>query len=196
MRTQRPGAGPWAGGGAGRRAMLASAAALGVLGAWGGGAQAAPAYGPENTVTVVDPSPVNWLSVTWNTMEEPLRVDDRGIGQPSLATSWTWVSPTVLELKMREGVVYQDGTPYSAENMKTAFDKVQDATNPHPPGAFLNFAPDDKLEVVDKYTVRMTFPEGDSAALMKLRGMHEPSDAFWQKLGFVNKATGSTTGHW
>jgi hypothetical protein len=37
-------------------------------------------------VTVVDPSPVNWLSVTWNTMEEPLRVDERGIGQPSLAT--------------------------------------------------------------------------------------------------------------
>ncbi len=192
MESQRLEAGPRAG----RRLLLASAAALGLLAASGGTGRAAPTYGPENTVTVVDPSPVNWLSVTWNTMEEPLRVDERGIGQPSLATSWKWVSPTVLELKMREGVVYQDGTPYSAENMKTAFDRVQDAKNPHPPGAFLNFAPDDRLEVVDKYTVRMTFPEGDSAALMKLRGMHEPSDAFWDKLGFVNQKTGSATGHW
>jgi len=129
-------------------------------------------------------------------MEEPLRVDDHGIGQPTLATGWKWTSPTTLELTLREGVKYQDGTPYTAANMKTAFDKVQDATNPHPPGAFLNFAKDTKLEVVNAHMVKMTFPEGDSAALMKLRGMHEPSDAFWAKLGFVDPKNGSATGHW
>ena len=32
----------------------------------------------SNTVTVVDTSPVNWLSVTWNTMEELVRVDSKG----------------------------------------------------------------------------------------------------------------------
>ena len=192
MKREWPAAGPQAS----RRVLLASVAACGMLAASGGAGWAATTYGPENTVTIVDPSPVNWLSVTWNTMEEPLRVDEHGMGQPSLATSWRWVNPTTLELKLREGVVYQDGTPYTAQNMKTAFDRVQDVTNPHPPGAFLNFAPDTKLEVVDRFNVRMTFPEGDSAALMKLRGMHEPSNAFWEKLGFVNKATGSATGHW
>ncbi len=179
-----------------RRALLASLAICGLLAATGGRGWAAPTYDPESTVTIVDPSPVNWLSVTWNTMEEPLRVDEHGQGQPSLATGWHWVNPTTLELKLREGVTYQDGTPYSAQNMKTAFDRVQDVKNPHPPGAFLNFAPDTKLDVVDDHTVRMTFPEGDSASLMKLRGMHEPSDAFWAKLGFVDEATGSATGHW
>ena len=43
-------------------------------------------WGPHNTVTVVDPSPVNWLSITWNTMEEANRVDHDGIGaEPSAA---------------------------------------------------------------------------------------------------------------
>ncbi len=176
-----------------RGVLYASVAVLALLALPGSGMAA---YGPENTVTVVDPSPVNWLSITWNTMEEPLRVDEHGIGQPTLATGWKWTSPTTLELTLREGVKYQDGTPYTAANMKTAFDKVQDTKNPHPPGAFLNFSPDAKLEVVNAHMVRMTFPGGDSAALMKLRGMHEPSDAFWAKLGFVDEKTGSATGHW
>ena len=79
-----------------------------------------PQWGPHNTVTVVDPSPVNWLSITWNTM----------------------------------------------------------------------------LTVVDENTVRMRFPGGDAAALMKLRGMHIPSTRFWNEWGFVDPKTGSAEGHW
>jgi hypothetical protein len=70
-------------------------------------------WGPHNTVTVVDPSPVNWLSITWNTMEEANRVDHDGIGQPSLAESWRWLDGETLELRMRE-TVYQDGEPFNA----------------------------------------------------------------------------------
>lgn len=177
-----------------RGVLLASFAAMGLLAAMGGGQ--AQTYGPDNTVTIVDASPVNWLSVTWNTMEEPLRVDSEGKAQPTLATGWTWVDPTTLELKMRPGVKYQDGTPFTAANMKLAFDRVQDVENPHPPGAFLNFAKNATLTVVDPMTVRMNFPDGDSAALMKLRGMHMPSNAFWEQVGFVNKDRRSASGNW
>ena len=31
------------------------------------------------TVTVVDPSPVNWLWITWNTMDEIVRVDSEEV---------------------------------------------------------------------------------------------------------------------
>ncbi|MGU3538469.1 ABC transporter substrate-binding protein [Methylobacterium sp. A54F] len=152
-------------------------------------------WGPHNTVTVVDPSPVNWLSITWNTMEEANRVDHAGIGQPSLARSWQWLDDETLELKMREAV-YQDGERFDARMFKLGFDKVQEWTNPHPPGAFLNFARDVTCEVVDDETVRMRFPGGDSAALMKLRGMHLPSTRFWNEWGFVDPKTGSAEGHW
>ena len=155
----------------------------------------AKAWGPHNTVRVIDPSPVNWLSITWNTMEEPNRVDHAGQGQGSLATHFTWVDDETLEMGMRQAV-YQDGETYDAHMFKLGFDKVQEWTNPHPPGAFLNFARDVTCEVVDEHTVRMRFPGGDSAALMKLRGMHLPSTRFWNEWGFIDPKTGSAEGHW
>ena len=72
-------------------------------------------WGPHNTVTVVDPSPVNWLSITWNTMEEANRVDHEGMGQPSLAAGWRWVDDETLELPLRRGAVFQDGEAYDAK---------------------------------------------------------------------------------
>ena len=161
----------------------------------GGGPSGGKSWGPRNTVTVVDPSPVNWLSITWNTMEEANRVDHDGIGQPSLARSWQWLDGETLELKMRDAV-YQDGETFTPEMFKLGFDKVQEWTNPHPPGAFLNFSRDASCEVVDGETVRMRFPGGDSAAVMKLRGMHLPSTRFWNEWGFVDPKTGSAEGHW
>ncbi len=175
--------------------LLAGVAALG-LAASATTTMAAVTYGPDNTVTIVDPSPVNWLSTTWMTMEEADRVDLAGKTKPALADSWKWVTPTTLELKLRKDVKYQDGTPFNAKNMKTAFDKVNDWSQPHPPGKFLNWAKGSEMKIKDDYTVDIVLPEPDSAAFMKLRGMHVPSDAFWQKLGFVDKKTGSANGHW
>lgn len=152
-------------------------------------------WGPHNTVRVVDPSPVNWLSITWNTMEEPNRVDFNGQGQPSLAESFTWVDDETLDMTMRR-TSYQDGELFTAHNFKLGFDKVQEWDNPHPPGAFLNFAKDVTCEVVDDRTIRMRFPGKDSAAIMKLRGMHLPSTRFWNEWGFKDPATGSAEGHW
>ncbi len=160
-----------------------------------GGSSGDAPWGPHNTVRVVDPSPVNWLSITWNTMEEPNRVDHAGMGQPSLATDFEWIDDETLEMGVRKAI-YQDGEVYDAHNFKTAFDKVQEWTNPHPPGAFLNFARDVTCEVVDDHKIRMTFPGGDSAALMKLRGMHIPSTRFWNEWGFIDPKTGSAEGHW
>ena len=152
-------------------------------------------WGPHNTVRVVDPSPVNWLSLTWNTMEEPNRVDHAGIGQGSLAKDFTWVDDETLEMNIREAV-YQDGETYNAHMFKLGFDKVQEWDNPHPPGAFLNFKKDVTCEVVDDMKIRMTFPGGDSAAIMKLRGMHLPSTRFWNEWGFIDPKTGTAEGHW
>ena len=109
-------------------------------------------------MTVVDPLPVNWLSIAWNTMEEMNRVDENGIGQPSLASGWRWIDDETLKIDLRQGVVDQDGEKFDAKLFKTGFDKVQDLEDPHPPGAFLNFHPGAKVEVANDHQVRMTFP--------------------------------------
>ena len=158
------------------------------------GATAAMAATP--VIHVVDPSPVNWLSITWNTMEELVRVDKDGRTVPTLAESYSWVNDTTLEFKLRKGVKFQDGEAFNARQFRRSFDEVQKWDTPHPPGSFLNFPKETKLEVVDDYTVRFVFPSTDSAALMKFRGMHVASTKFWNELGFKAKDSGKAEGHW
>ena len=150
----------------------------------------------SNTVTVVDTSPVNWLSVTWNTMEELVRVDSKGNMVPGLAESWKWIDDKTVEFKLRKDVKFQDGEAFNAKVFRKSFDEVQKWDNPHPPGGFLNFDKATKLDVVDDYTVRFTFPKPDGASMMKFRGMHVGSSAFWDKLGFVDKEKKNAEGHW
>ena len=158
------------------------------------GATAAIAATP--VIHVVDPSPVNWLSITWNTMEELVRVDKDGRTVPTLAESYSWVNDTTMEFKLRKGVKFQDGEAFNAKQFRRSFDEVQKWDTPHPPGSFLNFPKETKLDVVDDYTVRFVFPTTDSAALMKFRGMHVASTKFWNELGFKAKDTGKAEGHW
>lgn len=150
----------------------------------------------SNTVTVVDTSPVNWLSVTWNTMEELVRVDHNGNLVPGLAESWKWIDPNTVEFKLRKGVKFQDGEPFNAKVFRKSFDEVQKWENPHPPGAFLNFDKATKLEIIDDHTVRFIFPSPDGASIMKFRGMHIGSSAFWDKLAFVDAEKKNAEGHW
>ena len=150
----------------------------------------------KDAVIVVDTSPVNWLSVTWSTMEELVRVDKDGRTVPTLAESYSWIDDKTVEFKLRKGVAFQDGEPFNAKVLGKSFDEVQRWENPHPPGAFLNFAKQTKLDIIDDYTVRFTFPDADSASIMKFRGMHIASSRFWKELGFISKKGGNAEGHW
>ena len=147
-------------------------------------------------IWVVDPSPVNWLWITWNTMEELVRVDKDGKPEMGLAESYKWIDPKTVEFKLRKNVVFQDGEKLNAKVFRRSFDEVQRWDNPHPPGAFLNFAKGTKLDIIDDHTVRFTFPQTDSAAMMKFRGMHVGSTKFWDELSFIDKKTGKAEGHW
>src|ERR671932_1510180 len=94
---------------------------------------------PAGTVHVVDPSPLNWLFITWNTMEEPIRIDEAGRTVYSLAESSEWLDECTLELRLRRGVRFQDGEHFTAHNVKQNFDEMQRWAAPHPPGTWLNF---------------------------------------------------------
>src|SRR5437588_8979358 len=97
---------------------------------------------PVGTIYVYDPSPLNWLFITWNTMEEPIRVDQDGRVVNALATDARWPDDHTLELDVRRGVRFQDGEPFTAHNIKQNFDEMQRWIAPHPPGSWLNFPPE------------------------------------------------------
>ena len=150
---------------------------------------------PAGTIHVVDPHPLNWLYITWNTMEEPVRTDEKGRLSNSALEDAYWVDGNTIELKLREDIRFQDGTPFGSPNFERAFVETQKWKAPHPPGTYLNFDPETELEIVDRHTVRMRFPVPDGLVLGKFRGFHLPSDRFWDEMGFGYKTLGSGEGH-
>ncbi|MDQ3824482.1 MAG: ABC transporter substrate-binding protein [Actinomycetota bacterium] len=148
------------------------------------------------TINVVDPHPLNWLYITWNTMEEPVRTDEKGHLSNSAMEGGHWVDDRTFEIKIREGITFQDGTALNSGTFERAFAETQRWKAPHPPGTYLNFDPETQLDVVDDHTVRMRFPAPDGLVLGKFRGFHLPNDRFWDEMGFGYKTLGTGEGHW
>jgi len=151
---------------------------------------------PVGTINVVDPHPLNWLHITWNTMEEPVRTEAAGHLVGAVMEECRWIDDRTLEVHMRRGVRFQDGEECTAHSFQRAFDEVQRWPAPHPPGTSLNFHPATRLEVIDDFTLRMHFPEPDGLILGKFRGFHIPSTRFWDELGFGYRTKGTGDGHW
>lgn len=92
-----------------------------------------------------------------------IRVTASGATAPGLATSWEFVTPTTFHLKLREGVVFHDGTPFNASAVKANFDR-----NRAFPGVSANWtqplAVVKEVKVVSEYEVQYI--------------LHRPSPAF------------------
>jgi ABC-type transport system substrate-binding protein len=151
---------------------------------------------PVGTVIVVDPHPLNWLYITWNTMEEPVRTDERGHMVGAVMEEARWADEKTLEISVRRGIRFQDGEECNAYSVKRAFEEMQRWKAPHPPGSNLNIHPETVAEIVDDYKLRINFPEPDGLVLGKMRGMHVPSTRFWEEIGFGYKKLGTGEGHW
>ena len=142
----------------------------------------------------MDPNPLNWLFITWNTMEEPVRTDERGHIVGAVMEDSRWADEKTFEVDVRRGLRFQDGEDLNTQHVKRALDGVQRWKAPHPPGTSLNFHPEAMAEVVDEHKVRLRFPETDGLVLGKFRGMHVPSTRFWEE-GFGYRKNGTGEGH-
>ncbi len=152
--------------------------------------------GPAGTVHVVDPHPLNWLYITYNTVEELVRADRDGMIEPAAMENFRWIDDRTLEVDVRGGERFPDGEPLTAHSVKRAFDEVMRWAAPHPPGTQFNLAPGTTIEVTGERGVRFHFPEPDGLALGKLRAMHIMSRGFWDGPGFGYERQGSGEGHW
>ncbi len=72
---------------------------------------------------------------------------------PGLAESWDAIAPTVWEFRLRRGVTWHDGTPFTAEDV--AFSIARPPLVPNSPASFSPFVRAiQRTEVVDSHTVR------------------------------------------
>jgi len=74
---------------------------------------------------------------------------------PALATSWEHIGDGVWELKLREGVTWHDGEPFTAEDVLFTFERAPNVPNsPAPFGQFLSQISEAKA--VDDHTIHIT----------------------------------------
>jgi peptide/nickel transport system substrate-binding protein len=84
-------------------------------------------------------------------------LDDKLHYVPQLATAWTWGADGLsLTLKLREGVIFQDGTPFDAEAVR--FNLERDQTAPYSRRK-TELKPVRAVTVVDSHTVRLDLSE-------------------------------------
>jgi peptide/nickel transport system substrate-binding protein len=90
-------------------------------------------WAAQGDINTVDPHSQNELLTTSvnNQVYEFLvrRQRDQGIG-PSLATEWVAISPLQWRVKLRPGVKFHDGSPFSAEDVVFSMQRLRDANSP------------------------------------------------------------------
>lgn len=72
---------------------------------------------------------------------------------PSLAVSWEPIDDLTWEFKLREGVKFQNGDPFTAHDVKFSIERIQDPAEESP--QYGNVEPIKEVEVIDDYTVRL-----------------------------------------
>jgi peptide/nickel transport system substrate-binding protein len=100
-------------------------------------------------------------------------LDSAGRFQPRLAESWRAIDDRTWEFRLREGVRFHDGTPFTAEDVAFSYARVP--TVPNSPGPFTPAVRlISRVEVVDPRTIRFhtrephPFLEHDVAAVFIL----------------------------
>ena len=112
--------------------------------------------------TTIDPNVnASWMgSNVISAVCEPLiGLDREGNLVPALATEWEVSDDlTSMTFKLREGVMFHDGTPWNAEALKFNFDRIADPAT-ESMGAIDFLGPYDRTEVVDEYTATIYWSE-------------------------------------
>ncbi|MBM7570043.1 glutathione ABC transporter substrate-binding protein [Aquibacillus albus] len=116
-------------------------------------------------------SSINAASIFHESIYEGLIKRDKDMEfQPLLATEWDQLDSETWEFKLREGVEFHDGTPFTAEAVKRTFERVLDEEVASPKAGL--FSVIKEIKIVDDYTVQFILTEPFSP-LLSILANHE-----------------------
>ena len=88
--------------------------------------------------------------------ERLVTVSSEGVLKPALAVSWTALDETRWEFKLREGVKWHNGTPFTADDVVFTFERA--AKVPDSPAGFAAVVSGKAVTRIDDLTVQITTP--------------------------------------
>jgi hypothetical protein len=150
---------------------------------------------PVGTIHVVDPNPLNWLFITWNTMEEPVRTDERGHIVGAVMEDSRWVDGRPSRSTCAVACAFRTErsatlTASSAPSTRCSAGRLPIRREPRSTSTRTR---PQRSWTTTRYA---SLPEPDGLVLGKFRGMHVPSTRFWEEEGFGYRKNGTGEGHW
>lgn len=103
-------------------------------------------------------------ALLWPIYDTLIAFDADLLPEPGLAESWEFTDDTTLELKLREGVTFHDGTTFDAEAVKFNIERSKSDKSTYSS----DFAVIEEVEVVDPTTVILHLNEPDSSLVLAL----------------------------
>ncbi len=136
-------------------ALLGAAVALTMAGALPAGAQELR-VGLANEPTAIDPHYHNLTpnnALTASIFDALILQDDRQRLLPGLATSWEATDSTTWVFKLRQGVKWHDGKPFTADDVVFSFARAPEV--PNSPSSFATFTKGKTVTALDDFTIQI-----------------------------------------
>ena len=109
-------------------------------------------WGAQNDILTMDPHSQNHSTtnaILMHAYEGLTRYGPKYEVEPSLATKWTYISPTQVRFDLRRNVKWQDGTPFTADDVVFSFGRIR-----QPQGTMQIYVTGvNEIRKVDDYTV-------------------------------------------
>jgi peptide/nickel transport system substrate-binding protein len=93
-----------------------------------------------------------------------MRRTETGDVVPDLAEKATITDPNTIDIKLREGLTWHDGTPFTAESVKTGWEYTLSTPPDKLPNFTAAFTAMKTIDVVSPLELKLSFPAGDAAA--------------------------------
>lgn len=94
------------------------------------------------------------LAVTHHIFDRLVHRSGEGGVTPALAESWSRLSDTLWEFRLRRGVTFHDGAPFAAEDVAASLRRALTMTGPGTLALYIRAVK--HLEIVDDYTIRVS----------------------------------------
>jgi peptide/nickel transport system substrate-binding protein len=163
--------------------MLVAAASAAVL--------AAPAqaqtlrWAAQNDILTLDPHSQNHATtnaILQHSYEGLVRYNAKYEVEPSLATKWTYLSPTQVRFELRKGVKFHDGSPFTADDVIFSYGRIKQPNGTM--GIYVTGV--SEVRKVDSHTVDLILAGPNPILLRNLVNFFIMSEAWAKKNNTLN----------